>query len=278
MRLSFSNGEHADVLVDAGVTGIGVAPDNAIRLASDGVRPWHARIVIDKRGIILEVLDPEARTHVNARPVLERALLRLGDVVSFDSVAATLKPDNDSSIDTRVPPELPGRADGEISDVVLRGVSGTHFGKTISVGNRLAIGNGSRGLDLDEPQMAERHASIDTTDAAIFFRDTGSAHGTEINGVLVKTAVLHPGDQINFGRNRFVLEAPGYPARGQSMPTPANLAPAITQTLDAIQIDDPIPAAPEAEDDDGGSGIWWLIAASALIGLGIAGLIWFGNY
>lgn len=276
MRLSFSNGEHADVFVDAGVTGIGAAQDNAIRLESDGVRPWHARLVIDKRGMILEVLDPQARTHVNARPVVERALLRLGDVVSFDSVAATLKPDNDSSIDTQVPPETSGGAVGEISRVVLRGVSGTHYGKTISVGERLAIGNGSHGLDLDEPRMAERHASVDATDDAIHFRDTGSTNGTEINGVLVKSAVLHPGDQINFGRNRFVLEAPGYPARGQSMRTPANQAPAITQTLDAIQFDDPVPAVPVIEDS--GSGIWWLIAASALIGLGIAGLIWFGNY
>jgi hypothetical protein len=94
--------------------------------------------------------------------------------------------------------------------------------------------------------------------------------------VLVKTAVLHPGDQINFGRNRFVLEAPGYPLRGQSMPTPANQAPAITQTLDAIQISDPVPSAPPVEDS--GSGIWWLIVAAGLIGLAIAALIWFGNY
>ncbi|MEO7014054.1 MAG: FHA domain-containing protein [Dokdonella sp.] len=264
------------MLVDAGVTGIGAAQDNAIRLESVGVQPWHARIVIDKRGMILEVLDPQARTHINARPIVEKALLRLGDVISFDSVAVKLKPDSDQWIDTRVPPEATGGTASEISRVVLRGVSGTHYGKTIKVGERLAIGNGSLGLDLDEPHMCERHASIDTTDEAIYFRDTGSAEGTEINGVLVKTAVLHPGDQINFGRNRFVLEAPGYPMRGQSMPTPANQAPAITQTLDAIQIDYPLPVAPVVEDS--GSGIWWLIAAAALIGLGIAGLIWFGNY
>ena len=276
MRLSFSNGEHAEVLVDAGVTGIGSAQDNEIRLESGDVRPWHARLVIDKRGAILEVLDPQARTHVNARPIVEKALLRLGDVVSFDSVAVTLKPDSDNWIDTRVPPEAAVGTAGEVSRAVLRGVSGTHYGKTISIGERLVIGNGSRGLDLDEPQMSERHASIDTTAEAIYFRDSGPARGTEINGVRVKTAVLHPGDQINFGRNRFVLEAPGYPMRGQSMPTPANQAPAITQTFDAIQINDPAPMAPIVED--GGSAIWWLIAAAALIGLGIAGLIWFGSY
>ncbi|MGB2788617.1 MAG: FHA domain-containing protein, partial [Dokdonella sp.] len=92
MRLSFSNGEHADVIVDNGVTGIGSAQGNAILLGAAGVAPWHARIVIDKRGMILEVLDPQARTHVNARPIQERALLRLGDVVNFDAVAAVLKP------------------------------------------------------------------------------------------------------------------------------------------------------------------------------------------
>jgi predicted component of type VI protein secretion system len=123
--------------------------------------------------------------------------------------------------------------------------------------------------------MPERHASISVSDDAIYLRDLGSNQGTEINGVMVKNAVLHPGDQLSFGRNRFVLEAPGYPARGQSMPTPAEMAPAITQTLDAIQIADPI--KPAAVEDDG-AGVWWLIAAAALIGLGIAGLLWFGNY
>ncbi|HOX71616.1 FHA domain-containing protein [Dokdonella sp.] len=275
MRLSFSNVEHADVLVDNGVTGIGSAQGNAVMLAADGVMPWHARLVIDKRGMILEVLDKQARTHVNARPVVERALLRLGDVINFDAVAVMLKPDSDAIIDTRVPPETSvADASEEIGRVVLRGVSGAHFGKTVKVGTRLLIGSGPNGLDLDEPGMAERHAVIGASDDAIHLRDLGSTNGSEVNGIRVRNAVLHPGDQISFGRNRFVLEAPGYPGRGQSMPTPANMAPAITQTFDAIQMADPAPSTA----DDGGTGIWWLIAAAALIGLGIAGLIWFGNY
>jgi pSer/pThr/pTyr-binding forkhead associated (FHA) protein len=274
MRLSFSNGEHADVIVDSGVTGIGTAQGNTIRLDVDGVKPWHARLVVDQRGMILEVLDAQARTHVNARPIVEKALLRLGDVINFEKVAVIIKPDDDGIIDTRIPAEVePGKA-SELPRVVLRGVSGAHFGKTIRVTERLLIGNRSSGLDIDEPGMSERHVAIDATDDAIYLRDLGSASGTEVNGVKLRNAVLHPGDQISFGRNRFVLEAPGYPARGQSMPTPANMAPAITQTLDAIQMIDPV----EPVADDGGSGVWWLIAAAALIGLGIAGLLWFGNY
>ncbi len=278
MRLSFSNGEHADVLVDSGVTGIGSAQENTIRLEANGVKPWHARLVVDKRGMILEVLDTGARIHVNARPIVEKALLRLGDVINLDAIAVTLKPDSDDLIDRRIPPaSRTGNVSSEVSRVVLRGVAGLHYGKTISVGEQLIIGHGSRGLDIDEPEMGERHAAIDATDESIHFRDFESSDGTEINGVRLKTAVLHPGDQISFGRNRFVLEAPGYPARGQSMPTPASMAPAITQTLDAINIPDPVRFEVEAADD-GGSGIWWLIAAAALIGLGIAGLIWFGSY
>ncbi|MEZ5461789.1 FHA domain-containing protein [Dokdonella sp.] len=275
MRLSFSNGEHADVLVDSGVTGIGSAQGNTVILDAGGVKPWHARLLVDQRGMILEVLDAQARTHVNARPVVEKALLRLGDVINFDAVAAVLKPDHDEIIDTRVPASTPRGTTAAVSRVVLRGVSGAQFGKTISIGEQLVIGNGSSGLDLDEPGMSERHVSISVCDDAIYLRDLDSSQGTEINGVRVKSAVLHPGDQLSFGRNRFVLEAPGYPARGQSLPTPAEMAPAITQTLDAIQIDDPV-VADEKEDDS--SGVWWLIAAAALIGLGIAGLLWFGNY
>jgi hypothetical protein len=277
MRLSFSNGEHADVLVDGGVTGIGAAQGNTVRLELSGVRPWHARLIIDKRGMILEVVDPEARTHVNARPVVEKALLRLGDVINFGAVAVTLKPDNDAIIDVRVPPEATPGSASEVSRVVLRGVSGSHYGRTIGVGEHLAIGHGSRGLDLDDPELGENHASIDATDDAVYFRAAGKAADTEINGVKVSSAVLHPGDQISFGRNRFVLEAPGYSARGQRMPTPAMTAPAITQTLDAIQMSDGFVASAD-EPADAGTGIWWLISAAALIGLGIAGLIWFGNY
>ena len=275
MRLSFANGEHADVIVDGGVTGIGAAQGNTIKLDAGGVRPWHARLIVDQRGMILEVLDPGARTHVNARPVVEKALLRLGDIINFEDVSVQIKPDDDGIIDTRVPAEAPPGSATEVSRVVLRGLSGAHFGKTIAVGERLLVGSGSGGLDIDEPGMNARHASIDATDDAIHLRDLGSENGTEVNGVKVRNAVLHPGDQISFGRNRFVLEAPGYAARGQRMPTPAQLSPAITQTLDAIGAIEPPPVPAR---DDGSSSVWWLIAAAAMIGVGIAGLLWFGNY
>ncbi len=271
MRLSFPNGEHADVIATSGVVGIGSAEGNSIVVKAAGVRPEHARIVLDQRGAILEVVDPQARTHVNARPVLEKAILRLGDILSVDAVAIVLKADHDDVIDTHVPQDRPPGVRPGIASVVLRGVSGAHFGKTIAVGEQLVIGRGAHGLELDEPGMADRHASIDAVGDMIVLRDLGSASGTSVNGIGVRDAVLHPGDQLAFGRNRFVLEAPGFPARGQKAPTPANFAPAITQTVPAIHF----PAPPV--ETERSSSVWWLIAAAAIIGLGIAGLLWLGS-
>ena len=273
MRLSFPNGEHADVIASSGVVGIGSAEGNGIVLDQSGVRPTHARLVLDPRGMILEVLDAAAQTHVNARPVLEKALLRLGDIVNIGAVAIVLKPDRDDLIDVQVPAGVKptGTRAGAVG-VVLRGVSGAHYGKTIAVGEQLVLGHGRQGLDLDEPGMGERHAAIEVVADAILLRDLGSSGGTWVNGVPVRDAVLHPGDQLAFGRNRFILEAPGFPARGQPASTPATFAPAITQTMPAVQIPEPA-----LEPEDRGGSIWWLILAAALIGLGIAGVIWMGG-
>ncbi len=105
MRLSFPAREHDDILVGAGDTSIGAADDNTIVLTSGGVSAHHARLSVGDRGIVLSVLDPQARTHVNMRPVREKAILRLGDIVSLDTLQFVLKPDSDNSIRTDIPPE-----------------------------------------------------------------------------------------------------------------------------------------------------------------------------
>ena len=45
----------------------------------------------------------------------------------------------------------------------------------------------------------------------------GSGAGALVNGLRLKTAVLHTGDQIAFGRDHFLIEAPGMPLRGEVM-------------------------------------------------------------
>jgi pSer/pThr/pTyr-binding forkhead associated (FHA) protein len=283
MRISFPNKEHEDTLVGAGDTLIGAAADNTIVVDRGGVAPHHIRLRLSERGIELNIADAQARTHVNTRPVREKAIVRLGDVVSLDTVQFVLKPDRDGDIRTEVPaavsltPQpsgaplngariLPPRA-------LLRGLSGTHFGKIVALRGRLVIGSGAGAdLVLDEPDLAARHASIELVHDAIVLRDLGSGKGSVVNGVAVRDALLHAGDQIAFGRNRFVLEAPGLPLRGVAeAAVAARIAPNVTQTMKAIRMPDPVAAAaqPASESADrdraNRNDIWWLIIAAALI-------------
>lgn len=288
-RLSFPNGEHPDFVLAPGVCGIGSDQDNQIVLSGGGVAPHHARLEIDGRGLTLSVLDPRAHTHLNARPVREKGIVRLGDVLSVDTVQIVVKPERDEVIRTALPTESASPADAETRaraippKVVLRGVSGAQFGRIVPVRGRLTIGRGGEcDLVLDEPEMSRRHALIENNGDGIYLRDLGSSNGTFVNGVQVRDAVLHPGDQIAFDRNRFLLEAPGLPLRGELVEerTPG-FAPAITQTMQAVTLPDP-PAKPRSSaagvDDAGASRneIWWLIGAAAAIGGAIALLLLFG--
>jgi pSer/pThr/pTyr-binding forkhead associated (FHA) protein len=295
VRLSFPKGEHADVLVAPGETTIGAAADNVVVVAAAGVAAHHASIVADPRGFTLFIHDPAARTHVNARPVREKAILRLGDVVSVDSVNLVLKPDSDAAIEPA--PAAGGGPDAaeaqnetrfrvSPSRAVLRGVSGPYFGKVVPVHGRIEIGRGAEcGLVLDEPEMSRRHALIEVTPNEIYLRDLGSANGTFVNGVQVRDAVLYPGDQIAFDRNRFLIEAPGMPVRRPEPRTPVS-TPAvepraphlITQTLRAVRADEiPAAAPPPAASGPEASG-WnpWALLAAAVLIAGAFALLIFG--
>src|SRR5262252_6366918 len=282
MRLHFPNKEHADLLIAPGDTSIGAAGDNTLVLDRPGIAAHHASLNVGDRGYVLSVVDATARVHVNARPVREKAILRLGDVVSLDTLQFILKPDRDASIRTDVPAVMASpRADDAAArtrsvppKAVLRGVSGTYFGRIVPLRGKLVIGRGSDcDLILDEPEMSRRHATIENSGDVIFLRDLGSANGTFVNGVQVRNAVLHPDDQIAFDHNRFLLEAPGLPGRDQALIDERD-APNITQTMRAVRLPDedddrPRAAVPGPARND----IWWLIGAAALIGLGIAMLL-----
>src|SRR5262252_8980389 len=103
MRLHFPNKEHADLLIAPGDTSIGAAGDNTLVLDRPGIAAHHASLNVGDRGFVLSVVDSSARVHVNARPVREKAILRLGDVISLDTLQFILKPDRDASIRTDLP-------------------------------------------------------------------------------------------------------------------------------------------------------------------------------
>lgn len=296
MRLHFPHGEQTDVLLREGETSLGSAASNAVVLKGEGVQQAHASLLLDRRGLTLIVRDGAQTTHVNARPVREKAILRVGDLVSIGNVLVAVKPDSDQYVSGRVPPK--SSSEEAMSEpntetryrmappkAVLRGVSGPYFGKVIPISGRLTIGRGNDcDLVLDEPEMSRRHAMVEATPAGIWLRDLGSANGTYVNGVQVRDAVLYTGDQLAFDRNRFLIEAPGTPTRPQGMDVQeisgAKPAVEITQTLQAIRLDtpraEPVAAAADPPAEKAGSP-WLLVLVGALIAVGVAALLSFGR-
>ena len=295
MRLHFPHGEQTDVMLREGETSLGSAASNAVVVKGDGVQPIHASLLFDRRGLTLIVREGAHSTHVNARPVREKAIVRVGDMVSLGNVLVAIKPDSDQYITSRVPPK--SSTDDAMSEqnnetryrmappkAVLRGVSGPYFGKVIAISGRLSIGRGNDcDLVLDEPEMSRRHAMVEATPAGIWLRDLGSANGTYVNGVQVRDAVLFTGDQLAFDRNRFLIEAPGTPTRPLGMDVQdisGKPQVEVTQTLQAIRLDaarsDAAAATVEVDAAKQGSP-WLLIVVGALIAVGVAALLSFGR-
>jgi pSer/pThr/pTyr-binding forkhead associated (FHA) protein len=279
MRLSFPNGEHADVIVAQGEVRLGAAADNRVAIAQAGLAEHHACFVVDpQRGILLRLLPGSNGAHVNARPVRKLALLRLGDVVSLGELQVLVKPDSDADVQSDVPADPPAAVDAAqrtaASRVVLRGVGGPLFGRSFPLDAPLVIGRGSDAdIRLDDPALAEHHARLEHHSDRVVLRDLGSAEGSVVNGIPVRSAVLHPGDQLAVEHYRFVLEAPGLPVRGSAaFDSSPRSGGGITQTMRAVEVG---AAAPAAAGDPGRGNIWWLIGAALLIMVALAALLFY---
>ncbi|MGE4070279.1 MAG: FHA domain-containing protein [Lysobacterales bacterium] len=268
MKISFPGGERQDFQASEGVLRVGSAADNDIVLpAAKQVLPHHLELRVEpRRGITLSVSDPKASVHVNGRPVREKAILRLGDMVGAGDVRMVMRPDQDR---TEKPPKP--ASDNETRQrhtpprVVLRGVSGGYFGKVIPLRSKTVIGRGSDcDLVLNEPEMSRRHAIIENTPEGLFLRDLASANGTFVNGTSVRDTVLKPGDQLAFDQNRFLIEAPGYLLQ---MPgdEPINVGQ-ITQVQRPLVIP-PAASVKVGEEDGENSAVDWIIMTAAVVTL-----------
>ncbi|MCK7594897.1 FHA domain-containing protein [Pseudomarimonas salicorniae] len=286
MRISFPNGEHTDVALEGGELTLGAAAGNDIVLPVEGVLPRHAIISIDpQRGILLHVAAAGAQVHVNGRQVLEFALLRLGDVLSLGRAQLLLKPERDQSIVVRVPDQsAPESADpaarAASSRVVLRGVAGGFYGRSISLQSRVVVGRGKdAGIRIDDAEIPDQALSFEVHGDRVVLRDLGTQDGVVVNGVPVRNAILHPGDQIALDVHRFVLEAPGLPARGAATddePIQPGANAGSTQTLRAVRAESPAPQSPSDAEASGGGRFGWLLLAASLLAAALAALFLLG--
>lgn len=277
MKISFPGGERQDFLAGDGVVRVGSAADNDIVLpVGKQVLAHHLELQIEpRRGVTLSVSDRAAVVHVNGRPVREKAILRLGDMIGVGSVRMVMRPDVDRN---EKPPKQAGESESRHRyappRVVLRGVSGSYFGKVIPLRGKTVIGRGGDcDIVLNESEMSRRHAVIENTGEGLFLRDLGSANGTFVNGTPVRDTVLKPGDQLAFDQNRFLIEAPGY-----LLAMPGDEVPVHTGVITQVQRPLVLPTSPTAATETPeaeNSAVDWIIMSAAVVTLvALAVLVW----
>jgi len=261
---------------------VGSGAGSRVCLPERGLAPHHASFQQDRRGLWLRVPAGAQGVHLNARPVRRLAQLRPGDLVCLDKLRLAVRADDDPEIDRRIPLAAPAAMNEAqrvpASRVVLRGLSGQHFGRTYTLTEPRLIGRAvSADIRIDDVAVAERHAVVELHSDRVVLRALGNDTSL-VNGVPVRDAVLAPGDQVSIDQHRFVLEAPGLPLRGQ-MGGQKPIVTTHTQTMKAVRVpvaDDPVPSQPGPLPSPGKRdpvALWWLIAAATVLAAAMTALL-----
>lgn len=261
LRLRFSDGDQPDLVLGAGVHALGRLPTGLGPVA--GEQPWLLQLCNDRRGIWLTVADELRGVHVNGRPVQNVAMLRAGDSIHVDGSELLLTAANDG----RVAAPSPGTQRDPIGNLrlVLRGVGGAHHGRSISLEKPRRIGRAADAdIRIEGPGIAERHALLEAVNGQAVLREAEA--DVLVNGLRVRQAVLHAGDQIAFDvQHRFVVEGPPAAAAGPSQAS--RLRAAFAADADA---------APLAPRKSWVQRMPWLLVAAILMAAALSALLLFG--
>lgn len=273
MKLLFPNGEHAPVEIKDGVTRVGSGAASDVLIAAPGIAQSHCEIESVDGAAKIKVADPQHVVVVNGRQASGEVAIKPGDLVLFAKVgarvvagevpAAAPKPAAPAAPSTG-PSEEDGRTKIRMAlpRFVLRGVSGSTFGKTYPLFGTMTVGRAAD-CDISIPgeEISRKHAKLQVQIDGIAIEDLGSSNGTFINGKRVQTGLAKGGDEIRLDTVRFMLVAPGLEMGGAK--APAAPAPAV--------------AAPKAAAGGGGAmkSLAWVLVGLLATGAIIGGLVYF---
>lgn len=285
MRLVFRGRKHADVSLHPGELNFGASPECDVHCTDAGWFPHEATLSVHpQRGLWLHLMPGTGIAHVNARPVRELAMLRLGDIVSLgDEQFCVMLESGDVLV--RDLPSTPNTPAGEAERVaaaraVLRGVAGVYHGMTFPLREGVVIGSGADAdVRIEGAGLAPHHSRLNLRHEQVVLRAEAPGQALQVNGETVENAVLHPGDQIVIEPHRFVIEAPGLPPRGTTEFV-ARQRP-ITQIMQAVPSTppqsrpQPAPAQATARPASGRAMLGWLLLAATGIAVALAILLWY---
>ncbi len=241
-----SDGSPAELAVGEQPVQIGSAADNDIILDDAAAAPHHLSMQFRHRCWLLRVQPGCERVYVNARPVRELALLRLGDGISVGACKLLLL----SAV------RRTGDEDGLTADAVagfdsaqtgLRCVAGPLSGQILRVQPDLLLDAGR----LSGVSGCLRLQAI--AGGARYERVADASPLPCRNGESLARGVLADGDQLSWGRHRFVVES----TTSLAYPEPVN--PDRPASADPVQ--------PDAEDTQRSELAWLLGVAAVLAGV-----------
>ena len=264
MKLHFPHGEHEDYTLQDKDTVIGSEDSADIKLDALGIAAKHA-IISNKNGQYHISVDNESRlVSVNGKLVKESRDLRGGDLVIMSQVhiklvESTAEKEDDAN-QTRIRMALP--------KYILRGVSGTYFGKTYPLRGTTTIGRHSEcDICVNSDGISRKHAQIAEHPDGLIVKDLNSSNGTYVNGEKIEEQVLKFGDEIRLDNIRFLVQSPGMPEEASGGSPPAKSKSKKKDATVTTDIDLP----------SSGGGAKWVVIILVLLAAG-AGAAWYLGY
>lgn len=216
MKLCFPGQEHLDRVIKDESLSVGAGKGCDIRLPSMATQGTEILFIEDERGLVLEANGSAATIAVNGKPVVAKAMLRAGDDIVADSlqiqVCASAAPLQMLPEGYAEMPYSDGQDNGNVPLAVkigLRGLTGDMDGRLFGVKGETTLGNAD-GADLQVHSDQRYSARIFPSTSGIFLTVEENSGPVWVNGYEVQCASLEPGDQLRFGEQRFLLEAPGF--------------------------------------------------------------------
>ncbi len=214
MKLVFPNGESDQVQLKPGNNTVGSADDCDVVLKVPGIAARHAEIELGPNGARIGVHDATNITRVNGTLVAARTPISTGDALLFANVQCQVAGDAPSMEQPAAPAAVDDAGATKVRMAipmfVLRGVSGSTFGKSFPLHGSAVIG---RQADCDiclaGDEISRRHAEISVGPGGLTIKDLDSANGTFVNGKRVTQSELKPGDEVKLDTVRFLVQTPG---------------------------------------------------------------------
>ncbi len=225
MKLQFPNGEHAAVDLKLGANKVGSATGNEVLLMAPGIAAHHCEIHFDGHVATIKVVSPANSIALNGRQVMTDAPIKPGDIVLFGKIGVRVMAGAPVPVAATA---NAGAKEAEVEDgrtrvrqalprYMLRGVSGSTFGKTFAIYGAMTVGRSAEcDISIPADEISRTHAKVQVMPDGISVEDLGSANGTFINDKRVHTGLAKHGDELRLDTVRFQVFAPHLEMQAQA--------------------------------------------------------------